>query len=260
MIGAVQNKSDFEETLQKARTMLVFMIENQPYALSIEHVAQIIPMLRLTAMPQVDQMIEGVANIHGNVVPVISVRRYLGMPYRDPGLYTPIILTRIGERLIGLIVDEVRDVLTVPGQQVVAPKDILPETIGNLPVMSGVVYQHDQSILLLEPRHLLRPTQIRTLNRAMVDLRDSMTQVDEEDTGPSVFETVRAALAEKRVQPVPEQVEIANPTVKKKPAKPAPVTTPNTPAAPTEAKATGKPRKKKKPTTPSEPKEGDVTE
>lgn len=260
MIGAVQNKSDFEETLQKARTMLVFMIENQPYALSIEHVAQIIPMLRLTAVPQVDQMIEGVANIHGSVVPVISVRRYLGLPYREPGLYTPIVLTRIGERLIGLIVDEVRDVLTVPGQQVVSPKDILPETVGNLPVMSGVVYQHDQSILLLEPRHLLRPTQVRTLNRAMVNLSDSIAQGGEEDTGMSTFEAIRTALAEKRVPPVPEEVEIANPTIKKKPVKPTAPAAPQAQAAPTEAKETGKARKKKKPAAPPEPKEGDVTE
>jgi hypothetical protein len=82
-------------------------------------------------------------------------------------LYTPIILIHIGERMMGLIVDEVADVIHVPANQVAAPESILLEGCESETLLSGVVYQKNQAILLLNPRHLLYSAQMRAMNNAI---------------------------------------------------------------------------------------------
>jgi purine-binding chemotaxis protein CheW len=165
-MNTAQITREIQETEQVTGSLLVFRLAEQAFALAIEKVIQIIPMLRLTPVPQIDHTIEGIANIHGTLVPVISVRRHLGLPELRPGLYTPIILTQAGERPVGMIVDEVIDVISIPVNAIIAPGAILPEGMENSPVVSGLVYHHDRSILVLEPRYILRPAQFRQISQA----------------------------------------------------------------------------------------------
>ncbi len=216
MMGMAQITKEYDETTEQFCSLLVFQLAGQAFALNIESVTQIIPMLRLTPVPQVENTIEGVANIHGKIVPVISARRHLGLPYVEPGLYTPIILTRVGERQVGWIVDEVNDVINVPTTGITSPRDILPESQEQTQVMSGLVYQQGQSILVLDPRYFLRPSQFRTINRAVHTnaraaelLRPPLDGDDSDDfqlttaSRQSVFDAVRAAAAEKAVERLP---------------------------------------------------------
>jgi purine-binding chemotaxis protein CheW len=161
-----------QQTLQQAgagqvQSLLVFHLDERAYGVSIEFVVQIIPMLKLTPVPQVEQVIEGVANIHGKVVPVINVRRHLDLPPIPPRLYTPIILLQTGERMMGLIVDEVADVIHVTANQVTTSRTILPEGCENAPVLAGVVFQDDKAIIVLDPRYLLHPNQMRAVSKAI---------------------------------------------------------------------------------------------
>lgn len=165
-MNTAQITRDIEEAEQVLCSLLVFRLAAQAFALTIDKVIQIIPMLRLTPVPQIDHTIEGIANIHGALVPVISVRRHLGLPELKPGLYTPIVLTQAGERSVGLIVDEVIDVISVPVNAIIAPNAILPEGMENSRVVSGLVYHQDHSILVLDPRYILRPSQFSKISQA----------------------------------------------------------------------------------------------
>src|SRR5262245_10944325 len=107
--------------------VLVFRLGERDFALQIESVAQVIPMLKLTPVPQVKQVIEGVANIHGQIVPVLSAHKRLGFPPVTPQLNTPIILTNIGDQMLGLIVDEVSDVILLATDQMIPPYVFLPQ-------------------------------------------------------------------------------------------------------------------------------------
>lgn len=108
-IHAIENRA--EKSMQN---LLVFRLGTQAYALSIEVVVQIIPMMKLTPLPQTDAVIEGVVNIRGTITPIMNVRRRLGMQPIPARLHTPIILIRLGNHLVGLVVDEVIDILSLP--------------------------------------------------------------------------------------------------------------------------------------------------
>lgn len=149
--------------------LVIFRLDRQVYGLTIDKVVQIFPMVKITPLPQMSQLVEGVINVRGKVAPVINVRRPLGLSEARLQLYTPIILVQLRGHLVGLIVDEVLDVQSFAADQVVHTSEILPEWMGNLPALDGLVYVDGLTILLINPEHLLQPCQIQAVLQALPD-------------------------------------------------------------------------------------------
>lgn len=150
--------------------MLVFKLEGQQYALSLLQVVQIIPMLKITPVPQMDRVVEGFANIHGKIIPIINTRRRLGHPEKPHELHTPIILVQLPQWTLGLIVDEVIDVVFLPADQISLPDAILPKELACVPELIGVASINNQSVLLLNAEQLFQPGQLRALNQVVQGL------------------------------------------------------------------------------------------
>jgi purine-binding chemotaxis protein CheW len=138
-------------------------------------------MVTITPIPQVSSSVEGVINVRGVAVPVINLRRHFGLPEVPWGLRTPIILVQIGERMYGLIVDEVIDVLGLAANQISRVTDILPEGMSQAPVLQGVAHVQDDTVLLLNIEHLLLPTHIEEMVQAVTDLPDATVEEAPED-------------------------------------------------------------------------------
>lgn len=174
-----------DASVAQMRSLLVFHLGKRAYGLSVEDVVQIIAMIKLTPVPHAEQVIEGVANIHGKIVPVLSARRYLGLPPVDPQLYTPIILLKTGERTIGLIVDEVADVISFPANQMTVPDAILLQGAEDASVLEGVVHQGDTVIMVINPRYMLNPKQMRAFQQAVHNLPEIETEDSGEELRPA---------------------------------------------------------------------------
>ncbi len=135
-------------------SLVTFRLEQQVYALPIEPIRQIIEMITVTAVPQVKKSIEGVINFHGLPVPVINLRRQLSLPPIALQLHTPIILVTLSNRLVGLIVDEVLEVLNLPQSQVIHPEMILPNGVGEASALHGLIQMEGKTVLCLDLDHL----------------------------------------------------------------------------------------------------------
>lgn len=156
--------------------VVTFRLGSQIYAFPLAPVRQIIEMVTVTSLPQVNPMIVGVINFHGVIVPVINMRHLLGLEALPYNLHTPIILMNISKRLIGLIVDNVLDVLERSSDQVVETNKILLEEMGETPLLKGLIQAQNGSILILDPEHLFKPIQKRALSEAIDTLTQSMEQ------------------------------------------------------------------------------------
>lgn len=173
--------------------VLLFQIGAYALALQIDSVVQVIPMLKLVPLPQKHPVIEGFANIRGQLIPVIAVRQILGLPVLEPQLNTPILLTFIQGQLIGLIVDEVNDVATLPAEQITRPEALLPKNIESVVVLLGVAYIDNQPVFLIDLDHLLNPAQAQALNRAIESLSE---QIDGRGKSRRRRKNLSAALAD----------------------------------------------------------------
>lgn len=108
---------------------LIFIIDNQEYAVDIANVTEIINVLPITPVPYVPECIKGVVNLRGNIIPVLDVRMRFGLPVIPYTDTTNIIVMDFNEEKLGLIVDDVLEVVDI-SPDCIAPVDDTDDTDG----------------------------------------------------------------------------------------------------------------------------------
>ncbi len=100
---------------------LLFKIESTTYGLPLALALEILTIQAITRLPCVAPYIKGIVNLRGKVIPVLDIRAKLGLPEREYDDKTCIIVVDIHEMHIGLIVDAVSEVVTVPMDSIIPP-------------------------------------------------------------------------------------------------------------------------------------------
>ena len=100
---------------------LLFNIEKAFYGLPLAMALEILTIQSITRLPCVPPYIKGIVNLRGKVIPVLDVRKKLGLSERDYDDKTCIIVIDLHDMHVGLIVDMVSEVLTVPQENIIPP-------------------------------------------------------------------------------------------------------------------------------------------
>lgn len=111
------------------RELVSFRAGDQEYCVDIMAVREIRGWTPATALPQSPTYVCGVINLRGAVLPVIDFSCRLGRPVTEASARNVIIVTHIGSRLVGLLVDAVSDILTVPDSAIQATPDVACDTV-----------------------------------------------------------------------------------------------------------------------------------
>lgn len=149
-----------------ADAWVTFRLGNQVYGLPVAPIEQIVPMVTITPLPEIDEPVAGVINVRGRPVPVVDLRHHVGQAQAAFLLDTPIVLARIADHSLGLVVDEVLDVLSLAPADLIAPTQILPAELGQAPVIAALARMPGGLGLLLDPDHLFGPEQRAALAQA----------------------------------------------------------------------------------------------
>ncbi|NDJ85118.1 MAG: purine-binding chemotaxis protein CheW [Chloroflexi bacterium] len=91
--------------------LIVFRLGSQRYAIPIATVSEIMAILEARAIPDMPIDWLGVANIRGQVTPIIDLRVRLGLPPRTPPLDAPLIILKHAERQLAVLVDKVERIV-----------------------------------------------------------------------------------------------------------------------------------------------------
>ncbi len=134
--------------------VVVFRLAGGEFAAPIEQVQEIIRPGAITRVPRAPDWVEGVINLRGNLVPVVDLRRRLGLPTEVSGELTRIIITDSQGSRTGLVVDGVREVLKVPEAAVEEVPEMLVREVDTTG-MAGVVNLEQRLVLLLNFTALL---------------------------------------------------------------------------------------------------------
>lgn len=120
------------EMCAPAATVVVFFLDGQRYALPLDRVDQVLPMVWVSALPEAPAIVMGVVNLHGYIVPVLDIRCRFGLPPRAWGLTAQLIVVQLTRYRVALPVDEVVGVMaarvTVVPWSSWLPADIHPLT------------------------------------------------------------------------------------------------------------------------------------
>ena len=155
------------ENIDPAQHLVAFRLAERNLALPAACVEQIVPMLAITPAPQAHEALVGMINVHGAWTPVIDLRRYLELAALAPKLQTPILLMRFEGHLLGLIVDEVLDVISVPAEQITSLAPLLPEGIRQVTGPAKLANGQGKTLFVLEVEDLFRYRQGEALAQAV---------------------------------------------------------------------------------------------
>lgn len=103
-----------ETDLMETKQYIVVQIGNEKYGIDINFIDNIVRMSKITRVPKVQSYFKGVMNLRGEIVPVMSIRKKMGLPEDVITDASRIIIIKLeGKGSIGIIVDEVREVITL---------------------------------------------------------------------------------------------------------------------------------------------------
>ncbi|MGP0587195.1 chemotaxis protein CheW [Paenibacillus timonensis] len=142
-----------EEELDSLRDKyLTFLVEREQYGIEIKYVTEIIGIQPITAVPQMPDYIRGIINLRGTIIPVMDVRIRFGMPPRSYSDRTCVIVVERSDVPVGLIVDSVAEVMSIPAGDIVSPPDLRD---GERRFVAGVGKSAGAMLLLLDCNRLI---------------------------------------------------------------------------------------------------------
>ncbi|MBI4690627.1 MAG: chemotaxis protein CheW [Nitrospirae bacterium] len=148
--------ADFKEP--KSELHLVTFNIGEEYGVPISQVHEIIRVGNITIVPNSPSYMEGVINLRGKVLPVLNLRKRLKLSERDMSKASRIIVTEVGDKVIGLLVDAVSHVIKVPAGFVeTAPEEVLEV---DTDYITGVGKLKERLIIMLDLEKLLRREKI----------------------------------------------------------------------------------------------------
>ncbi|MBI4637217.1 MAG: purine-binding chemotaxis protein CheW [Candidatus Rokubacteria bacterium] len=131
--------------------LVVFNLEGHRYALPLLSVQRVLPMVAVSPLPKAPAIAVGVINLHGQVIPVLDIRRRFGLPPRDYGVTDHLLVARTIRRNLALAVDEVLGVSQVGAEAIMPPDAVLPgigHVMGIVALQDGLLLIHDLDTVL----------------------------------------------------------------------------------------------------------------
>ncbi len=139
---------------QKGKYM-TFKSGNEYFGLEIRYVNTIIQLQSVTKIPETEDYIKGLINLRGKVIPVIDVRLRFKQPELDYNDRTCIIVINVKSMMVGLIVEQIAEVVEIADDNILPPPTIGRGDKGHNKYVYGIGKVGDTVKLLLDPDKLL---------------------------------------------------------------------------------------------------------
>lgn len=117
---------DSDGALERAEIQLVtFMLGGEEYGVPISQIQEIDRLSKITKVPKAARFVEGVTNLRGEVIPVLDTRKRFDLDIKASDDRTRIMIVELGGVKTGLIVDSVREVLSLSKKDIAPPPDAI---------------------------------------------------------------------------------------------------------------------------------------
>jgi purine-binding chemotaxis protein CheW len=150
--------------MEKDYQIVGFRIGNETYGVRIGSVREIVRVPEITTVPNSQELIEGVINLRGKIIPVMDLRKRFGAAATQPDKKNRILVVELENKLLGLIVSAASEVLKIPPSDIEAPGSVFAE--GESSYVTGVGKLKGRLIILLDIARLLRQPEFKKLEEA----------------------------------------------------------------------------------------------
>lgn len=161
-----ENNQDAVPVLQQ----LTFDLAGEEYGVEILAVREIRGWSRVTRIPQTPAYLLGVLNLRGAIVPIMDLRLRFGLERESYGDSTVVIIVALGERLFGIVVDAVSDVIDIDPASVKPVPDM--GAVVDTRYLKGLATHVERMVMLLDVEKLMRPEDVETLDAALPAIQE----------------------------------------------------------------------------------------
>jgi purine-binding chemotaxis protein CheW len=153
---------DEHKAVEATEHLATFFLSKEEYGVDVRLVQEIIRVSEITQVPRAPESIKGVINLRGRIIPVVDLKRKLGLGAVEPSRQARIVVVQIRDRLIGLLVDGASQVLRVP----VSSIEPAPEEVVEIEAhyIRGVAKLETRLIILVDLNRILaletEPTEV----------------------------------------------------------------------------------------------------
>ncbi|MCW2272885.1 chemotaxis protein CheW [Rhodoblastus acidophilus] len=164
-----------------ARQFVIFHVQGERFGVSLSEVQEIIRVPDVVRMPLSPASLEGLANLRGNVLPVLSLRQVFGFPAAINDDSTRVVVLN-HERPVGLIVDRMANVVTVEPERIEQASTIRSSI--DVDFVSGMIKEIDgrSMVIILNSRKIVGNEFSRRLDRAVNAGQDAAHQAEQGET------------------------------------------------------------------------------
>jgi purine-binding chemotaxis protein CheW len=140
-------KTDAVQVAQ-AGQYLTFELRNRPYCIPIGTVIEINQMSEIAPVPEAPEHVKGVLNLRGKIIPIVDLAQKFSVNDLKQTEERCIIVIESGHGLVGMIVDAVKEVITLAHEDIQPPPRL--GTASNNGYVSGIANRDDQVIVMLD--------------------------------------------------------------------------------------------------------------
>lgn len=154
--------------VEESKQLIVFRFGDEEFGMDILQVREVERMAKeITRVPKAPSFVEGVINLRGEVVPVVDLRKRFSLVLRPMTSDTRVLIVEINDNLVGMIVDEVVEVLRVP----ISALENAPQITKGVDAyfISGVAKLGERLIVLLNMERALSTEESQELAQANLE-------------------------------------------------------------------------------------------
>lgn len=132
---------------------LIFTLDEEKYALNINYVEMVLRVVEITPLPELPDIVLGIVNIQGRILPVINIRKRFLLPSREVDLNDKLIVGKTSKRTVAMVVNGIDDIVVKQEKDIVRRDEILD----NIKYVEGVMKLGDDIILIHNLDDFLSP-------------------------------------------------------------------------------------------------------
>ena len=149
--------------------LLVFTLDDQYYALRLDAVERVVRAVEITPLPDAPEIVRGIINVQGRIVPVIDLRRCFHFSEREIRLSDQFVISSASRRTVAFAVDAVHGVVRCPEEAVVSVAEVFP----GIEAVEGVMKLMDGMVLIPDIDKVLSPGEEVRLDAGLTEFGGS---------------------------------------------------------------------------------------
>ncbi len=151
--------------MNKSNQIVVFTLDEQRYALYLPVVERVVNVAEITPLPKSPDIVLGVINFKGIVIPVVNIRKRFGLMEREINLSDKFIIAKTSLRTVALVVDSVSGVIEPEGREIINSEKITP----GMEYVDGVIKLEDGMILIHDIDKFLSLDEVKKLDNTLTE-------------------------------------------------------------------------------------------